>query len=58
MVWIIVSHLGPFGNGVTDDFQGLMVYYHNWFLQPIYSATLAVDSFFFLRFKISILYLN
>lgn len=49
MVWIIAGHLFFYGPGAVDNLQMIFTYAEAWYLQPLFSVAIAVDTYFVIR---------
>lgn len=52
MVWIIAGHLFFYGPGAVDNLQMIFTYAEAWYLQPLFSVAIAVDTYFVIRWTI------
>lgn len=49
MVWIIAGHLFFYGPAAVDNLQMIFTYAEAWYLQPLFSVAIAVDTYFVIR---------
>lgn len=49
MIWIIAGHLFFYGPGAVDNLQMVLTYAEDWYLQPLFSVAICVDTYFVIR---------
>lgn len=50
MVWIIAGHLFFYGPASVQNLQMVLTYAEDWYLQPLFSVAIAVDTYFVIRY--------
>ena len=51
MAWLVIFHICPYSFAALDNLPVMFAYATVWVLQPLYSASVSVDSFFVIRFE-------
>lgn len=49
MIWIIAGHLFFYGPSAVENLQMVLTYAEDWYLQPLFSVAIAVDTYFVIR---------
>lgn len=49
MIWIVAGHIFFYGPGAVENLQMVLTYAEDWYLQPLFSVAIAVDSYFVIR---------
>lgn len=49
MIWIIAGHLFFYGPSAVENLQMVLTYAEEWYLQPLFSVAIAVDTYFVIR---------
>lgn len=49
MIWIIAGHLFFYGPASVENLQMVLTYAEEWYLQPLFSVAIAVDTYFVIR---------
>lgn len=49
MIWIIAGHLFFYGPSAVGNLQMVLTYAEVWYLQPLFSVAIAVDTYFVIR---------
>lgn len=50
MIWIIAGHLFFYGPSAVENLQMVLTYAEVWYLQPLFSVAIAVDTYFVIRY--------
>lgn len=50
MVWIIAGHLFFYGPASVQNLQMVLTYAEEWYLQPLFSVAIGVDTYFVIRY--------
>lgn len=58
MVWIIASHLFFYAPGSINNLQMILTYAESWYLQPLFSTAMCVDTYFVIRLVGILFYLK